>query len=359
MGEGYAYIDTETVDGRYPDGTPYTLKRPIYKVRDLAYGPFAEQVAFSPRVAPPVFGMGLIEAIPVADIEAHADPEDVNGDGISGRLNHVWDVQAQAPAIGRFGLKATQPNILQQLAGAFRGDLGVTNPFFSTEACTPAQAACLQTAAREPGTGTNASAVDLALVEFYSRVLAVPPRRHPQSAEVLAGKRLFNQVGCAACHVPKYQTGTLAGSPLGAINGLFLSPDPQPVAAVSQQTIWPYTDFLLHDMGGRCERVRREPMQGASCSGGAGCSWVQRCTALADGRPDFEASGSEWRTPPLWGIGLAKTVNPRAGYLHDGRVHTLEEAILWHGGEARASRDAFAALKAPQRLQLLRFLGSL
>lgn len=361
LGEGYAFIEYQPMPGRYPDGTVYTLQQPVYVVRDLAYGPFAVGVQFSPRLAPPIFGMGLLEAIPAADIAALADPHDVDGDGISGRLNQVWDRRAESPAPGRFGLKANQPSILQQLAGAYQGDLGISNSLFPHEPCAPAQAACLKAASQERNRGAelDASDLDLALVEFYSRTLAVPPRRAADHPDVLEGKLLFQESGCAACHVPRHQTGTLPGSVLGAIDGLFLAPGAEPVRAVSQQTIWPYTDLLLHDMGGACEPVRRETAEGETCDAGAACLWVQRCSGLADGRSDFSATGREWRTPPLWGIGLTKTVNPRAGYLHDGRARTLEEAILWHGGEASDSRDQFAALDAAQRQQMLRFLESL
>jgi len=361
IGEGFAFMDYQPVTGHYPDGTPYSLRQPVYKVRDLAYGPLHEAVRFSPRVTPPVFGLGLIEAIPQADILALADPDDADGDGISGRVIPVWDVLAQTFVPGRFGLKASQPSILQQLAGAYRGDLGVTNPLFPEEACSPVQTTCLAAAKEEVsrGTATEASALELALVEHYNRTLAVPPRRAADDPAVLQGKRIFFQVGCPDCHVPRQRTGELPGSRLGEISGLALTPDPPPVRAVSQQIIWPYTDLLLHDLGGECQPVRRETLSGGECPAGAECVWVQRCSGLADGRPDSGAAGSEWRTPPLWGIGLAKTVNPRAGFLHDGRARTLEEAILWHDGEARASRQRFMALEADERAWLLGFLESL
>lgn len=358
--EGWSYVEYQERPGRFPDGEDYSLRQPVYKVRDLGYGPFHPEVMFSPRVAPPVFGLGLIEAIPETAILAQADPEDRDGDGISGRPNRVWDVLAQRPALGRFGLKAGNPSILQQLAGAFRGDSGITNPLFSGEVCSERQEQCRQHAQAEHTAHPNASALTLALVEFYNRTLAVPRRRDADAPAVLAGKRLFFEIGCTGCHTPRYQTGELPGSRLGAIQGLQLDGAAPPVKAVSNQIIWPYTDLLLHDMGGSCQAVRREDADGRDCAGDAAqCIWVQYCEGLADGRPEGEADGREWKTPPLWGIGLVKRVNPRAGYLHDGRGRDLNEAILWHGGEAEAAKERYRQLPRESRQALLGFLESL
>jgi CxxC motif-containing protein (DUF1111 family) len=269
---------------------------------------------FSPRVAPAVFGLGLLAAVPAEALEALADPDDVDGDGISGRVNHVWDAQAQAPAIGRFGWKANQPNLLQQTAGAFLGDMGITSSLFPAGECAAAQEQCLvQPSGGEDGAPELSDSL-LASVVHYMHTLAVPARRRVDDLEVLEGKRLFMDSGCAECHVPKLETGALEG-----------------FAELSGQVIRPYTDLLLHDMG----------------------------DDLGDGRPDFEATGNEWRTPPLWGIGLVHTVNRHDYLLHDGRARGVLEAVLWHGGEAEAARDAVLALSETDRRRLVAFLESL
>jgi CxxC motif-containing protein (DUF1111 family) len=170
---------------------------------------------------------------------------------------------------------------------------------------------------------------------------------------ILHGKKIFYQIGCTGCHVPRYRTGELSGSVLGQINGQTLTPGPKPLAMASNQTIWPYTDLLLHDMGGACQPVSKEAPDGGLCEEEQSCAWVRRCTGLADGRPDFQASGREWRTPPLWGIGLTQTVNPKAGFLHDGRARTLVEAILWHGGEAVTARENYRNLPGAERSALI------
>jgi CxxC motif-containing protein (DUF1111 family) len=373
VGEGFPYIEYEIITGefpdgrayplvsnRYPDSKDYFLRQPVYKVKDLAYGSLHSQVMFSPRVASPVFGLGLLEAIPEAAILANADPDDADGDGISGRPNIVWDVLANQPAVGRFGLKANQPGILQQLAAAFHGDIGITSVLFPDELCSPVQPACLrQAAVGKTATVPDATPVTLALIEFYIRTLAVPQRRNADSKMILHGKKIFYQIGCTGCHVPRYRTGELSGSVLGQINGQTLTPGPKPLAMASNQTIWPYTDLLLHDMGGACQPVSKEAPDGGLCEEEQSCAWVRRCTGLADGRPDFQASGREWRTPPLWGIGLTQTVNPKAGFLHDGRARTLVEAILWHGGEAVTARENYRNLPGAERSALIWFLKSL
>jgi CxxC motif-containing protein (DUF1111 family) len=345
----------------FADGRDYVLFQPVYRVRELSDGDFHPQIKFSPRVAGPVFGSGLLEAIPESQILAYADPDDADGDGISGRPNQVWDVLAKQVRLGRFGLKANQPSLLQQLASAYTGDMGLTNTLFPREPCTPGQRICQS---QEPGVNqdtkdTDTPALNLALMEFYLRTLAVPQRRNANSASVLAGKRVFHALGCAACHRPSFETGELEGSRLGRVEGLWLHPEVEPVTAVSGQTIWPYSDLLLHDMGGDCEPIRREDASATACDAGPDCAWVQRCTGLADGRPDYLANGREWRTPPLWGIGLVKVVNRNAGFLHDGRARTLLEAILWHGGEAENSRRQFELSSPEERRALISFLMSL
>ncbi|MFL5351523.1 di-heme oxidoredictase family protein [Archangium sp.] len=310
--EGGVAFTYTTREGTYADGTAYTLQEPHYALVDLAFGPAHPELRVSPRVAPAMVGLGLLEAIPDSALAALADPDDTNGDGISGRVNHVWDVEHGEVRVGRFGWKANQPSLRQQDAGAFRGDMGITSDLFPEEECTSAQQACL---AAPSGGAPELDAQKLDAVTFYSRTLAVPARRDVDNTEVLRGRRLFrDELECAKCHVPRHETGVVEDAP-----------------ELSKQVIFPYTDLLLHDMG----------------------------PELADHRPDFEATGTEWRTPPLWGIGLVETVNRHTRFLHDGRARSLEEAILWHGGEAERSRERFRTLSATDRAALLRFLESL
>ncbi len=296
--EGRMAIDYTEVPVTLGDGTEVSLRRPSYRAADLGYGPMSPAVQISPRVAPQMIGLGLLEAVPEADILALADPEDRDGDGISGRPNLVWSDAEGRVMLGRFGLKAGQPTIRDQAAAAFAGDIGISTGLHPDGwgECTAAEAACR---AQPDGGAPEADDTVLDLVTFYSRNLAVPARRDPGDPQVLAGKRVFYAAGCPACHHPKFVTDRLAGQP-----------------EQSFQLIWPYTDLLLHDMG----------------------------EGLADHRPEARATGREWRTAPLWGIGLTGTVTGQTSFLHDGRARTLLEAILWHGGEAEAARDTVAAL---------------
>ncbi|MDH2325674.1 di-heme oxidoredictase family protein [Cereibacter sp. SYSU M97828] len=313
-------MDTEWTDlpVTLGDGTVVTLRRPAYSIANPGYGPLAPDVMLSPRVAPQMIGLGLLEAIPAADILAHADEDDADRDGISGRANIVGSVE-HGIMLGRFGLKAGQPTIRQQSASAFAGDMGLSTVLFPAPwgECMPEQTAC-RTApdGEEPGIreGLEVDAQSLDLVTFYARNLGVPERPDAGDAQVLRGKRMFHEAGCPACHVPKFVTHRLEGRP-----------------EQSFQLIWPYTDLLLHDMG----------------------------EGLADDRPEARATGREWRTPPLWGIGMTETVTGTQSYLHDGRARSLLEAILWHDGEGRAARDKAAHLAAEDRAALLAFLESL
>ena len=309
--EGRILIRYEIISGSYPDGTTYTLRKPVYVVLDPAFGDLNPEMMISPRIGPATIGMGLLEAIPEERILSLADPLDDDGDGISGRPNMVWDIRRGRLVLGRFGWKSNQPTVEQQSAGAFHGDIGITSSLFPAENCPAAQNAC-----QEAINGGSPEIPDerLAKVVFYIQTLAVPAMRDVDDSQVRQGARLFVEVGCASCHTPRHVTG-----------------DDHPVKALRDQTIFPYTDLLLHDMG----------------------------EGLADGRPDGLASGSEWRTSPLWGIGLVDTVNGHTMFLHDGRARSLEEAILWHGGEGQAARDGFMALTQSERELLLRFLESL
>ena len=308
--EGRFLINYREIPGEYEDGAPYTLLAPEYSFADLAFGPTHPNLLISPRIAPAVFGGGLLEAIPDADILALADPDDADGDGISGRANMVWSVRDRATELGRFGWKANVPTLEQQIAGAFHGDIGITSPLFESENCPETQTDCQKAL---NGGVPEIPPARLAKVVFYNQTLAVPAMRDVDDPQVRQGAGLFLEAGCAACHTPSHTTGE------------------HPVPAVSGQVIFPYTDMLLHDMG----------------------------DGLADGRPDFLAGGSEWRTPPLWGIGLIENVNNHTRLLHDGRARNVAEAILWHDGEGLAAREEFRKMSREEREALLRFLESL
>lgn len=299
----------------YPDGSEVTLRIPEPLIENLAYGPLGEDALLSLRLAPVIHGAGLLGLIPEAAIDALADPEDRNGDGISGRKNTVWSRDAQRTVSGRFGWKAGQPDLRHTVAAAFANDLGISTPLFPAGPCTSAQTRCLAMAsgADEPS-GVELPGHLLDLVTDFTTNLAVPAARPLGAEQHAAGVALFDASGCAACHQPQFKTAASPTSPhLGG------------------ETIWPYSDLLLHDMG----------------------------EGLADGRAEFGASGREWRTAPLWGAGIAQRVNGAQHFLHDGRAASIEEAVLWHGGEAEIARDRFVRLPRVQRALLLSFVASL
>lgn len=308
--EGSIVITTTERTGTYDDGTPYTLLEPHYEVVDAEGRPFPDDVAVSPRIAPAMFGVGLLEGVPAGAIVAAADPDDADGDGISGRAPMLVDAETGELVLGRFGWKASQATLDDQNASAFRADIGVTTTLRPEQPCTDAQPEC-----RAAPDGGEPEVPDerLGRVTFYTRTLAVPARRDVGATETDRGEEVFRRIACSSCHSPTLETG------------------PSEVEALSEQTIRPWTDMLLHDMG----------------------------PDLADRRPEGDAEGAEWRTPPLWGLGLLETVNGHTRLLHDGRARSIEEAILWHGGEAEATRDRFLALDAADRRALLAFLESL
>ena len=309
--EGRVVITYEERPGTYADGTAYSLRAPIVTLHDPAYAPFDDQLLLSPRTAQHMPGVGLLEAVAEADILAREDPDDRDGDGISGRANRVWNPVTRRVELGRFGWKANAATLLQQTAAAAHGDIGLTSSIFPEENCPPVQTAC-----RAAPTGGTPELSDSFLdrMVFYLQTLAVPARRAPERPEVRRGEIVFKEMNCGSCHVPILRT----------------APDATP-AILANQVFAPYTDLLLHDMG----------------------------EGLADGRPDFLASGREWRTPPLWSIGMFGVVNDHTNYLHDGRARNLEEAILWHGGEAAAAQSAFVQADAQSRRALILFLESL
>ncbi|WP_292281007.1 di-heme oxidoredictase family protein [Mesorhizobium sp.] len=317
-GEGRVRVEYSEEKVMLGDGTAVALRKPRYSVENPGYGPLDPRTTLSPRLTPPMIGLGLIEQIAPADILAHADPDDRDGDGISGRPNIVRDELSGAVTLGRFGWKAQTASIRQQAADAFAGDIGISTPEMPKPwgDCTVAEKDCLAMpngVQQRLGTAEAPPPV-MDLVTIYSQNLAVPARRDIATPQVLDGKKQFYEMGCIACHTPKFVT--MRGTPN---------------KAQAFQLIWPYSDFLLHDMG----------------------------EGLADRQRVGEATGSEWRTPPLWGIGLTATVNGNAFYLHDGRARTLAEAILWHGGEGQNARDRFAGAAATDRDALIKFLESL
>lgn len=279
----------------YGDGELQPMRQPFLDIRTPGGQPMPAGIQYSYRQAPGVFGLGLLEAIPDDTLLALADPDDANGDGISGRVNHVWDPSTNTTQIGRFGHKANVSNLVVQTAGAFVNDIGLTNKLFP-----------------EPDGMRDVNDEQLDQTTFFVSTLAVP-RAGKRSGAAQRGRSLFDDFACSGCHLPTIETGD------------------HRIANVAFQTIHPYTDLLLHDVG----------------------------DFLTDARPDFEAAGVEWRTPPLWGIGLVQVVLPGATFLHDGRARTLAEAILWHGGEAEGAREAFRTAAKRDRDALIAFLESL
>tara|TARA_R110001583_G_scaffold177396_1_gene332419 strand:- start:8770 stop:10377 length:1608 start_codon:yes stop_codon:yes gene_type:complete len=343
IGQANVYLAYEYSTVNYADGNTVELKKPVFTI-EQPYDVSAENrlnsallqadVRYSPRNGMPVFGLGLLELISDADILRLADENDDNSDGVSGRPNWVFDpVKAKnndpiPVSLGRFGWKASTPSVRVQSLGALRGDMGITNPLFPDEsiANTPLHESYLartgfgDTGVDEQG-NTEADQSFSDEVVFYAETLAVPARRNVENISVIAGAQLFDEVNCTGCHQPDFITATGA-----LLLGGLPAPD-----ALKGQHIYPFTDMLLHDLG----------------------------EGLADNRRDFTATGVEWKTRPLWGIGLTKTVNPAAGFLHDGRAATIEEAILWHGGEAEQSKVDFMALTQIERKSLIDFVMSL
>lgn len=298
----------DETDVTFDDGTKVTLRKPIYYLTHT-YIALPSQVMLSPRVGPPVFGLGLLEAIPEESIVALADEQDIDGDGISGKPNYVWNFETSEMELGRFGWKAINPTVLQQCAGAYNNDMGVTNPYFPIENS--------QGQINNNDTNSNDPELDQQSLDdaaFYCRTLAVPAPRNVDQTDVILGERIFNSLACNKCHVNKQETGSFPGIP-----------------EISNQTIYPFSDMLLHDMG----------------------------FGLADDRPSYLANGQEWKTRPLWGIGLTEVVGGHTHFLHDGRARNLTEAILWHGGEASKSVSLFKALDTGNRELLITFLNSL
>lgn len=290
-----------TTNGTLRDGTAYSLRKPNYSFLNVT------PTNFSARITPQLVGMGLLEAVPEAQVAGLADPNDSNGDGISGRMQTVRDPETGVTRMGRFGWKAATARVRHQVAEALNSDMGVTTSVFKSLDCGTSQQGCT-------GTSTELGDTDLDKLTRYIALLGVPARRDYNDATALQGETVFTNAGCAKCHAPTLTTSQYS-----------------PLNEFRSQTIRPYTDLLLHDMG----------------------------AGLADNLPEGAASGAEWRTAPLWGIGLTVGVSGGESYLHDGRARSVTEAILWHGGEGEASKQAFVNLTAADRNALLKFVNSL
>ena len=314
----------------FEDGSTVVLRVPTWNL-STNFGEFDPGVVFSARVAPPMIGLGLLALIDEQDIYNQEDITDADGDGISGKANRVWSDREEAVTLGRFGWKAGNPTLEEQTADAFFGDMGLTSKFHEEDDCNLGRTDCLTadngTTTDNPSEPDPYEVVDstLALVSFYSHHLAVPRRRSANADQVQAGKTLFFESGCESCHTESYVTG-------------FSELHPE----LSEQTIFPYTDLLLHDMGEALADFDKD-----------------NNPISASVKVEYQATAREWRTPPLWGLGLTKTVDEEATFLHDGRAETIMEAILWHGGEAKAAKDAVLKLTASEREDLLVFLNDL
>jgi CxxC motif-containing protein (DUF1111 family) len=331
LGEAKLQLGYQEVYGEYADGTTYILHQPSYQLTDLAYGDLDKRTVLSPRFSPVIYGVGLLDAISERDLLSQEDINDIDQNGISAKYNRVpiapsshntadfhnsveTLVGKSRVGVGRFGHKAKHPSLYQQVAAAFRDDIGITNTSFASESCSTEQSNCR--AASVIGGHQSVEIPDklLDLVTQFNQFIAVPPARNLDSAKAQQGRKLFYKIGCESCHTASYTT------------------DPEyPHQSLANQIIWPYTDLALHDMG----------------------------AGLADGVNEYDADGREWRTPPLWGIGARKNMRSENLYLHDGRAKTVAEAILWHGGEALLSQQSFIQLEQAQRNALLAFLDAI
>lgn len=312
-GEGNLTRTCHEVKGQYKDGEQYTLCQPEYLITNLAHGDLDQQTRVSARTGPALIGLGLLESIIEKDILNLQDVDDNNNDGISGKANRVWDNDQRKHRLGRFGLKAGQPSVAHQTGAAFANDIGITNPIYPMEECTSRQTACLKRSLADK----KHDPIDIERAIFdevvlFTQNIAVPPTRNFNSNVFLKGREIFYLSNCNSCHQPSYEVKTK-------------------IQLQQAETIWPYSDMLLHDMGQK----------------------------LADNRGEFLADGQEWRTAPLWGLGLSKSITGQLALLHDGRARNFLEAILWHGGEAEASKQQFLNLTQSERKALVFFLRSI
>ena len=307
--EADVYVDWVEVEKSFADGETIVLRKPKLRIENLNFGPLEPDVMYSMRLAQPVFGLGLLQAVPESELKAIAERQ--RAEGFNGRFNRVWDAINKKIALGRFGWKANQPSIDQQIAAAFHGDLGVTSSLIDYENCPPVQKDC---AAQPPGNEPELIDINWEELVFWTQALAVPARRNVSDPGFVRGEKLFADAKCAVCHVPELNARSIEALP-----------------QTEGQLVRAYTDLLLHDMG----------------------------EELADNRPEFQASGRDWRTQPLWGIGLSETVSGPLALLHDGRARNVTEAIMWHGGEAEVSREAFRNMSKADRDALVKFVESI
>lgn len=303
IAEGEPVVSYEILKGKYPDGITYTLRKPSYSVIHKGYGEFDEDTVLAPRIGSALIGLGQLELISEKDILAYQDIDDKDGNGISGKANYAFDPETNTTKLGRFTWKASATTVKHQSAGAAHNDMGLTTPLFPVHNCTKKQTACIEES-KKGRFDLELPAQRLDAIAYYLSNLAIPKQREPEKH--LEGAKLFKSIGCISCHVESYKTA-------------------------SGIEIKPYSDLLLHDMG----------------------------EGLADGRSEFLANGKEWRTAPMWGIGLYDKVSGEANFLHDGRARSIEEAILWHGGEAEKSKNEFMALDKILREKILLFLKSI
>ena len=307
--EADLYLDWDEHTVTFPDGEAIELRSPKLRIENLNFGPLGADIMTSVRIAQPIFGLGLLEAVSEQTLLEIARTQKTLG--FNGRPNYVWDAINQRTALGRFGWKANQPSLKQQIVSAAIGDMGVASKFFPDQNCPPVQDIC---ARHLPGNVPELGTQEIDTLELWLRGLAVPARRGMQNPDVRKGQKLFAQAQCAVCHVPELRTAAFSG-----------------MRQLSNQTFRAYTDLLLHDMG----------------------------DGLADGRPDFKAGPRDWRTPALWGLGLSRAVSGSAAMLHDGRARNVTEAILWHGGEAERAREAFRNMTKSEREAIVKFVEAI
>ena len=310
--EGEINVRFETIKGQYPDGTNYELRKPTYNIKGN-YGDLSTALV-SPRIGQQLIGLGFIDALSESCILENEDENDIDQDGISGKANYVWSVKKNRSTIGKFGWKANEPSLEQQISAAFNGDMGLTSSTFPKENCPEGVDCSSLPNGNNEGETLEVTDTQMSRIMTYMGAISVPVRRDYMKYNVLKGKELFNEMDCIKCHVNNFTTGEFELLP-----------------QIENVVIRPYSDFLLHDMG----------------------------DDLADNRPEFLANGNEWRTQPLWGLGMIEFVNDHTFLLHDGRARNIEEAILWHGGEAETSKNKFMNASAEQREQVLSFLNSL
>ena len=302
--EGELTVSFETIEGSFADGQRYSLHSPRYGFGKLGNGPIDKDTLVAVRMAPAIAGLGLLDTVPEDWIRARAAANAMKEGPVKGRPNTVWNPINFRMTLGRFGWKADQPNVMRIIAAAFITDMGLTSRLFPQENCGEGQPECRAAAGPHP---VEVDDTTLDAVTHYVTSLKPPAPRHDAKGD--RGRAIFDSIGCALCHAPNV--------PVVAPDG-------------TMSEIAPYTDLLLHDMG----------------------------EGLADGITEAAATGREWRTAPLWGLGLARQ-SGRLGYLHDGRARSVSEAILWHGGEAAQARENFVRLDVQSRAALLNFLDGL